>query len=161
MTSIQFVVHPLPGTQEQLQEKLREVADRLNKYNTSGTVRHPVYSVFRIRTGSGSREAEGFFCSLKVLRGGLRITDGLKIAQQVQHLRYGMPPRTFGSVVADPDPNWIRIQSVSGSGSGSRRAKMTHKNRKKVQEISCFKVLDVLFWGLKASSVAWTSFMET
>ncbi len=37
MTSIQFVVHPLPGTQEQLQEKLREVADRLNKYNTSGT----------------------------------------------------------------------------------------------------------------------------
>jgi E3 ubiquitin-protein ligase EDD1 len=64
MTSIQFVVHPLPGTQEQLQEKLREVADRLNKYNTSGTERHPVYSVFRIRTGSGSREAEGFFCSL-------------------------------------------------------------------------------------------------
>jgi hypothetical protein len=39
MTSIQFVVHPLPGTQEQLQEKLREVADRLNKYNTSGTPR--------------------------------------------------------------------------------------------------------------------------
>jgi E3 ubiquitin-protein ligase EDD1 len=36
MTSIQFVVHPLPGTQEQLQEKLKEVADRLNKYNTTG-----------------------------------------------------------------------------------------------------------------------------
>jgi hypothetical protein len=27
-------------------------------------------------------------------------------------------------------------------------------------EISCFEVLDVLFWGLKASFVAWTSFME-
>ena len=36
MTSIQFVVHPLPGTQEQLQEKLKEVADRLNKYNSAG-----------------------------------------------------------------------------------------------------------------------------
>ena len=36
MTSIQFVVHPLPGTQEQLQEKLKEVADRLNKYNSPG-----------------------------------------------------------------------------------------------------------------------------
>ena len=36
MTSIQFVVHPLPGTQEQLQEKLKEVADRLNKYHSAG-----------------------------------------------------------------------------------------------------------------------------
>jgi hypothetical protein len=35
---------------------------------------------------------------------------------------------------------------------------MTHKNRKK--EISCFEVLDVLFWGLEASPVAWMSFMK-
>jgi hypothetical protein len=41
----------------------------------------------------------------------------------------------------------------------SRKAKMTHKNRKS-KEISCFEVLDVLFSGLKASPVAWTSFME-
>jgi hypothetical protein len=53
--------------------------------------------------------------------------------------------------VADPDPNWIRIQSgsvdpdpCSESGSGSRRAKITRKSRKK-EEISCFEVLDVLF----------------
>ncbi len=44
----------------------------------------------------------------------------------------------------------IRIGSgfnqVSGSGYGSRRAKMTHKNIfKKVKEISCFEVLYVLF----------------
>jgi hypothetical protein len=32
---------------------------------------------------------------------------------------------------------------VSGSGSGSRRAKIIHKNRKK--KISCFEVVDVLF----------------
>jgi hypothetical protein len=31
-----------------------------------------------------------------------------------------------------------------GIGSGSRRAKMTHKSRKNL-EISCFEVLDVLF----------------
>jgi hypothetical protein len=36
----------------------------------------------------------------------------------------------------DPDPE---------SGSGLRRAKMTHKNREKSEEISCFEVLDVLF----------------
>jgi hypothetical protein len=39
----------------------------------------------------------------------------------------------------DPDPN-----SESVSGSGSRRAKMTHKDGKSL-EISCFEVLDVLF----------------
>ena len=36
MTSIQFVVHPLPGTQEQLAEKLKSVADRLNRYGLQG-----------------------------------------------------------------------------------------------------------------------------
>jgi hypothetical protein len=39
--------------------------------------------------------------------------------------------------VANPDP-------YSESGSGSRRAKMTHKSRKNL-EISCYDVLDVLF----------------
>jgi hypothetical protein len=40
--------------------------------------------------------------------------------------------------VADPDPD-------SESGSGSRRAKMTHKSRKKIGKSSCFEVLDGLF----------------
>jgi hypothetical protein len=44
-----------------------------------------------------------------------------------------------------PDP-------YSKFGSGSRRAKMTHKSKRKVEEISCFEGLDVLFWELKASS---------
>jgi hypothetical protein len=48
----------------------------------------------------------------------------------------------------DPDPDWIRIRMGSGfnrvSGSGSRRAKMTHKSRKNFLS-SCFEVLDGLF----------------
>ncbi len=50
---------------------------------------------------------------------------------------------------------------VAGSGSGSRRAKMTPKYRKS-KDFSCFEMLDVLFWGLKASPspVACASFME-
>jgi hypothetical protein len=59
--------------------------------------------------------------------------------------------------ISEPDPDWIRIQSVSGSGFGIRirilEGKMTHKNGKNL-EISCFEVLDDLFRGLKASSVA-------
>ncbi len=47
----------------------------------------------------------------------------------------------------------------SGSVSGSRRAKMTQKIEK-TTEFSSFEVLHVLFWGLKASPVAWASFME-
>ncbi len=60
---------------------------------------------------------------------------------------------------------WIRFRigsgfnRVLGSGSGARRAKMTQKNRKS-SKISSFEVLYVLFWGLKTSSVARTSFME-
>jgi hypothetical protein len=30
----------------------------------------------------------------------------------------------------------------------------------KSQEISCFEVLDVLYSGMKASPLAWTSFLE-
>jgi hypothetical protein len=52
----------------------------------------------------------------------------------------------------DPDPDLE-------SGSKSMRAKITLKSRKKLRN-SCFEVLDVLFSELKASSVAWTSFME-
>jgi hypothetical protein len=44
-------------------------------------------------------------------------------------------PNSIGSV--DPDPD-------SESGSGYKRAKMTHKSRKN-QNISCFEVLDGLF----------------
>ena len=52
----------------------------------------------------------------------------------------------------------IRIGSVFNRtiGSGSRRAKMTHKSRKN----SCFEVLDGLICELEASSLFWTYFME-
>ncbi len=56
-------------------------------------------------------------------------------------------PNSIRSV--DPDPD-------SKSGSGPTTAKMTHKNRKK----TCFEVRDVLIRELKASPVAWTSFVE-
>ena len=37
MSFIQFVVQPLPGTQDQLADKLRSVADKLNKYGLQGS----------------------------------------------------------------------------------------------------------------------------
>ncbi len=40
------------------------------------------------------------------------------------------------------------------SGSGSPKSKNDSQKLKKNYEISCFEVLDVLFWGLKASLVA-------
>ncbi len=59
-----------------------------------------------------------------------------------------------GFELLDMDPHF-----ECGSRSGSRRAKMTHKYSKKSKEFSCFEVLDVLFWGLRASPVACASFM--
>ncbi len=40
----------------------------------------------------------------------------------------------------------LPMKYIQYFGSWFRRAKMTHKSRKKL-EISCFEVLDVLFWG--------------
>jgi hypothetical protein len=48
--------------------------------------------------------------------------------------------------IADPDPD----------PEGQKWPKKIEKST----EFSCFEVLDVLFWGLKASPVAWASFME-
>ncbi len=70
---------------------------------------------------------------------------------------------TFLSRVADPDLDSIGSVNPdpdSESRSGSRRAKMTHKSKKKKNFSSCFEVLDGLFWEPKASSVTWTFFME-
>ncbi len=56
---------------------------------------------------------------------------------------------TVMSVDPDPDLEY-------GSESGSMRAKITHKNRKKWRNVM-FWSAGCSFWGLKASSVAWTS----
>ncbi len=69
--------------------------------------------------------------------------------------RFHTTTRLLSVSVSEPDPDSIRsVDPDSESGSGSRRAKMTHKNRKKSYESSCFDVLDDLFLR------AWTSFME-
>ncbi len=59
--------------------------------------------------------------------------------------RSGLDPDLISSVDS------VRIQKPAPEPEGQK--KMTHKNRKN-QEITCFEVLDVLFWGLTASLVA-------
>ncbi|XP_053571897.1 E3 ubiquitin-protein ligase UBR5 [Bombina bombina] len=48
MTSIHFVVHPLPGTEDQLNDRLREVSEKLNKYNLSRGLRIQIAPSFHI-----------------------------------------------------------------------------------------------------------------
>ncbi len=52
-----------------------------------------------------------------------------------------------------PDPG---SRGQKGTDPGSRIRNTAHKNRKR-SEISCFEILDILFWGLKAFPVALTS----
>jgi hypothetical protein len=47
----------------------------------------------------------------------------------------------FGRLDPDPDPGG-------------------HKLHTKVKKCQVFEVLDVLFWGMKTSPVAWTFFLE-
>ncbi len=57
-------------------------------------------------------------------------------------------------MVLDPDPHGTALIWVAESGPTKI------EKAEKFQEISSFEVLDVLFWRLKAFSVAWASFME-
>ncbi len=55
---------------------------------------------------------------------------------------------------------WIRIRiriQIADSDPGEQK---WPTKIEKSTEFSCFEVLDVLFWGLKASPVAWASFLE-
>jgi hypothetical protein len=52
------------------------------------------------------------------------------------------------------------FNQVSGSGIRNRIKEGKNDPQKKFDATSCYEVLDVLFLGLKASPVAWTSFME-
>ncbi|XP_022901003.2 E3 ubiquitin-protein ligase hyd isoform X2 [Onthophagus taurus] len=44
MSSLQYVVHPLPGSEDQFNDRLKEVADRINR---QGHTSHPVWSNLR------------------------------------------------------------------------------------------------------------------
>jgi len=65
--------------------------------------------------------------------------------------------------LSDPDPDWIpdSIRSWIRIRIGNRiqEGKKNHKSREK-KKFHVIEGLDVLFWSLKASAVAWTSFME-
>ncbi len=62
--------------------------------------------------------------------------------------------------VSDPDPDWIRIQSGQWIPDPDPGGQKWPTKIEKNYEISYFEVLNVLFWGLKASPVAWTSFVD-
>ncbi len=55
---------------------------------------------------------------------------------------------------------WIRIRTQIADPDPDRGGQKWPKKIEKRTEFSSFEVLDVLFWELKASPVAWESFME-
>ncbi len=77
-----------------------------------------------------------------------RRTTAVRFLPRPQNSLLTLPTRflyfSLLSRVADPDPVGHKWPTKVGKNS----------------EISCFEVLDVLFWKLKASFVTWTSFME-
>jgi hypothetical protein len=67
-----------------------------------------------------------------------------------------VPNWLYSVMFADQDSGWIRIQLALWNR--IQAGKIT--NRSNSKEIPCFEVLHVIFGGLKASSVAWKSFVE-
>ncbi|KAJ8353856.1 hypothetical protein SKAU_G00214230 [Synaphobranchus kaupii] len=99
MTSIHFVVHPLPGTEDQLNDRLREVSEKLNKYNCNS---HPPLSVLE--------QAIIKQCVVGPNHAGFLLEDGricrIGFAVQPDRLELGKPDSSDGSKLS------------SGSGTG-------------------------------------------
>ncbi|XP_072562057.1 E3 ubiquitin-protein ligase UBR5 isoform X7 [Paramormyrops kingsleyae] len=103
MTSIHFVVHPLPGTEEQLNDRLREVSEKLNKYNYSS---HPPLNVLEQATIKQ--------CVVGPSHAAFLLEDGracrIGFAVQPDRLELGKPDTSDGS----------KLSSGSGTGRSPR-----------------------------------------
>uniref|UniRef100_A0A8D1VNL7 E3 ubiquitin-protein ligase UBR5 n=1 Tax=Sus scrofa TaxID=9823 RepID=A0A8D1VNL7_PIG len=103
MTSIHFVVHPLPGTEDQLNDRLREVSEKLNKYNLNS---HPPLNVLEQATIKqcvvGPNHAAFLLEDGRVCRIGFSV--------QPDRLELGKPDNNDGS----------KLNSNSGAGRTSR-----------------------------------------
>uniref|UniRef100_A0A8C9R671 E3 ubiquitin-protein ligase UBR5 n=1 Tax=Scleropages formosus TaxID=113540 RepID=A0A8C9R671_SCLFO len=103
MTSIHFVVHPLPGTEDQLNDRLREVSEKLNKYNYSS---HPPLNVLEQATIKQ--------CVVGPSHAAFLLEDGracrIGFAVQPDRLELGKPDGNDGS----------KLSSGSGTGRSSR-----------------------------------------
>ncbi|XP_043117857.1 E3 ubiquitin-protein ligase UBR5 isoform X7 [Puntigrus tetrazona] len=102
MTSIHFVVHPLPGTEDQLNDRLREVSEKLNKYNCNS---HPHLIPLE--------QAKLKQCVVGPNHAGFLLEDGricrINFAVQPDRLELGKPDGNDGS-------RWS--SGVNGGGSG-------------------------------------------
>ncbi|XP_066547011.1 E3 ubiquitin-protein ligase UBR5 isoform X4 [Amia ocellicauda] len=103
MTSIHFVVHPLPGTEDQLNDRLREVSEKLNKYNFNS---HPPLNVLEQATIKQ--------CVVGPNHAAFLLEDGricrIGFAVQPDRLELGKPDGSDGS----------KLSSGSGTGRTSR-----------------------------------------
>ncbi|KAK1896054.1 E3 ubiquitin-protein ligase UBR5 [Dissostichus eleginoides] len=103
MTSIHFVVHPLPGTEDQLNDRLREVSEKLNKYSFNS---HPHLSQLEQATLKQ--------CVVGPNHAGFLLEDGrvcrISFAVQPDRLELSKPEGNDGS----------KLSSGSGTGRSSR-----------------------------------------
>ncbi|KAG7237304.1 hypothetical protein INR49_032487 [Caranx melampygus] len=114
MTSIHFVVHPLPGTEDQLNDRLREVSEKLNKYSYNS---HPHLSLLEQATLKQ--------CVVGPNHAGFLLEDGrvcrISFAVQPDRLELSKPDGSDGT----SDPPWF----LSGSDTLGRLAGNTLGSR--------------------------------
>uniref|UniRef100_A0A8D3EBQ1 E3 ubiquitin-protein ligase UBR5 n=1 Tax=Scophthalmus maximus TaxID=52904 RepID=A0A8D3EBQ1_SCOMX len=103
MTSIHFVVHPLPGTEDQLNDRLREVSEKLNKYSYNS---HPHLNLLE--------QAPLKQCVVGPNHAGFLLEDGrvcrISFAVQPDRLELSKPDGSDG----------VKLSSGSGTGRSSR-----------------------------------------
>ena len=127
----QFVVHPLPGSAEQLAEKLREVGEKLRSHAASGISRSsPIVPgiptpLSERGTLTGLPSVSGFSGSLGI-NIGARFDQGIGSASQVSQIEVGSSHFAFllsdGRICRLPFSVISDRLDLTRSGSGSSNA---------------------------------------
>ncbi len=88
------------------------------------------------------------------------ITNFLFIYFRIKQFQNKQPVSGFRIRIRINLSCWIRIRILIADPDPDPGGKKWPKKIEKRTEFSSFEVFDVHFWGLKASPVAWESFME-
>ncbi|XP_073983563.1 E3 ubiquitin-protein ligase hyd isoform X3 [Rhodnius prolixus] len=127
MSSLQFVVHPIPGTEDQLNDRLKEVADRLNRF---GPVSPPqALSVIKSGVKKIAIGPNHFALLLddgKVCRVAFSIiSDRLDLTKNDSNKKYGNRGDPLGDSVCLSTMKSIFGNSSKGGGGGGGGRQVT------------------------------------
>ncbi|KAK6633415.1 hypothetical protein RUM44_004018 [Polyplax serrata] len=124
MTSLHFIVHPVPGTEDQLNDRLKQVSDKLNRFGSSvpsalGNLRIPVKTIVVGPTHFALLLEDGHICRVNFSI----ITDRLDLTKKDPNKKSNVGNGGSGRQLnRNRTTRMVRAAAIRGSGSRSTSA---------------------------------------